>query len=338
MKYHPDRNAWDAESEKKFKEINQAYSVLSDDTKRQQYDTYGSTSGSPFWGWGFWWWVDVDLWDIFESFFGWGFWGNSRKRQTTFRGEDIESNMNINLKTSILGWKEKIKFNKKETCSKCDWEWWSGKKNCSQCNWKWKVIYTSQSMFWTIQQTKICDKCQWTWETFEHICESCNWEKRKTIRKEIEIDIPAWIDDWMIIKMSWEWNHWVWTKANWDLYIKFNVKLEEKWLKREWNDLFYDLEIEVIEAILWTKKEINIPIIWKRNIDIKAWTQINTNIKISWDWVKQINSDRKWDLIINTKIKIPKKLWKKERELYENIAQEKKLNVNKWGVFKKIFG
>lgn len=340
MQYHPDRNAWDKESEKKFKQINEAYSVLSDDTKRQHYDRFWTTqwAWNPF-SWGFWWWVDVDLWDIFESFFGWGFssW-SSKKRQTSFRWEDIEQILEIDLKTSIFGWKHTIKFNKKETCVKCDWVWWTNKKTCSKCNWRWKITYTSQSMFGTIQQTWICDVCEWTWETFENLCESCHWEKRKLVKKEIEIDIPAWIDDWMIIKLTWEWNHWIQSKSHWDLYIRFSVKLEEKWLQRDWFDLIYNLEIDVLEAILWTKKEVNIPVIWKRTFEIKAWTWVNTTIKITWDWVKHVNNDKKWDLLINLDIKIPKKLSKKERELYEEIAKEKKLNVNKSWVFEKLFG
>ena len=339
MKYHPDRNWGDAEAEKKFKEINEAYSILSDENKRKQYDMFWSTWwtwwANPF-GWWFWGWVDVDLWDIFESFFGW--WWSSRQRRTEFKWEDLEQLITIDLKTSIFWWKEKIKFNKKETCVTCNWEWGSWKTSCSKCNWTGQVTYTTQSMFGTIQQTWVCDACSWTWETFKETCSNCHWEKRKVVKKEIEIDIPAGIDNWMVIKMTWEWNDWVWTKASWDLYIKFHVKLEEKWLKRDWVNLYYDLEIDVIEAILWTKKEINIPVIWKRTIEIKAGTSHWTIIKISWDWVKHIDSDSKWDLFINISIKIPKKLSKVEREYYEAIAKEKKINVNKAWVFEKIFG
>ena len=339
MKYHPDRNSWDKESEKKFKEINEAYSILSDDAKRQQYDTFWSTSWNwnPF-GSGFSWWVDVDLWDIFESFFWWWWSRWTRRKSNIFKGEDIEYNINIDLKTSIYWWNEKITFSKFEFCNKCNWEWWKWKQSCNTCNWAWQVTYTSQSIFWTIKQTWTCDKCHWTWEKIETICNECHWNKRKKVKKEIDINIPAGIDNWMIIKLTSEWNDWVWTKASGDLYINFWVNLEDKWLKRKWINLYYDLEIDVIETILWTKKEILLPILWKRVIDISPWTIHWTIIKISSDWVKQINSESKWDLFIKIILKIPKKLGKRERELYEEIAKEKKINVNKSWVFKKIFG
>ncbi len=338
MKYHPDRNKWEKNAESKFKEINEAYSILSDTSKRQQYDTFGSVWWNPFW-WA--WWdfnVDVDLGDIFSSFFWWEFWWSAKKTSKVYKWEDLEYNLNIDLKTSIFWGKEILKIFKLEECKECSWKWWSSKKTCSKCSWTWQITVTQNSIFWVIQQTKTCDKCMWSWEEFWKICEKCKWEKRKRLKKEIEIDIPAWIDDSMIIKMTWEWNDWIWTKASWDLYIKFSVNLNEKWLKRKKTDLYYDIEISIIEAILWTKKEVLIPIIWKRIIEIKAWTQFWNVIKISWDGVKHIDRDTKWDLYININIKIPKKLSKNERELYEKLAKEKKINVNnkKW-VFNWLF-
>lgn len=342
MKYHPDRNAGDKESEKKFKEINEAYSILSDDKKRQQYDTFWSV----WWNGGFGWWtgwfdVDVDLGDIFNSFFGgWMGWqgGARRKKSWVQRGEDLEYNLNVDLKTSIFWWKEKIVFNKEESCDECSGEWGSWKKSCSKCNWSWYVTYTQQSVFGVIQQTWVCDECSGTGEWFDKVCDTCRWTKRNTVKKEIEIDIPSWIDDWMIIKLTGEWNDGIWTKEAGDLYVKFRVSTEEKWLVRDGTDLHYDIEVDVIEAILGTTKEINIPVIGKRKIEIKSGTEDSTIIKVSWDWVKYIDSDKKWDLFLKVKIKLPKKLWKKERELYEEIAKERKLNVNnkKW-VFESLF-
>ncbi len=338
MEYHPDRNKGDKEAEKKFKEINEAYSVLWDDKKRQEYDMFGKVWGSsPF----SWWfsssWVNVDLWDIFESFFGWWFSSWNRKTREQ-RWEDIQKNLKIDLKTSIYWGKQTIEFNKKETCKTCSWEWWKWKKTCPICSGSWKVTKTSQSIFWVVQQSVFCDNCSWSWEVFEEICKTCSWEKRKLIKKELEIDIPAWIDDSMVIRINEEWNAGINTKASWDLYVKFEVALEEKWLKRDSVNLYYDLEIEIVEAVLWTKKEINIPILGKRNIEIKPGSEAGSIIKISWDWVKYIDKDKKWDLFINLNIKIPKKLGKKERELYELIAKERKINVSSKWVFGKMFG
>ncbi|MFK7779916.1 MAG: DnaJ C-terminal domain-containing protein [Candidatus Gracilibacteria bacterium] len=342
MKYHPDRNSGDKESEKKFKEINEAYSTLSDDSKRQQYDMFGKSGGAaggnPFGGGFGGGQVDVDLGDIFESFFGGGFSGRGGKKQTEFKGEDIEQVLNIDLKTSIYPTKQKIKFNKKETCVTCDGKGGKGKTTCSKCNGKGQITYTSQSMFGTIQQTGVCDQCGGSGESFSDICSNCHGEKRKLVKKEIEVDIPAGIDNGMIIKMTGEGNHGIGTKNHGDLYIKFNVKLEEKGLKRDGVNLYYELKIDILEAILGTKKDVIIPIIGKRIIDIKAGTQNGTILKIGGDGVKHIDSDSKGDLFIDIKIKIPKKLSKKERSLYEEIAAEKKINVNNGGVFKKIFG
>jgi len=341
MKYHPDRNSGDKEAEKKFKEINEAYQTLSDDNKRKQYDMFGKAWWAGWFWWGFgggFWWVDVDLGDIFSEFFGW--WTRARQRKSASqRGEDIEEVITIDLKTSIYWGKQKISFNKMVSCEKCNWEWWSGKKSCSWCNGTGYKTYTQQSMFGVIQQTWTCDECNWTGESFEKVCESCNWKKRVSKKQEKTIEIPAGIDDGMIIKMEWEWNDGINTKVSGDLYLRFRVKLEEKWLKRKWLDLFYDLEIEVVEAVLWTTKEVSIPVIGKRKIEIPAGTSHSTVLKIIGDWVKDVNYDTKWDLHINILIKIPKKLWKKEKELYIEIAKEKKINVNnhKW-IFEKLFG
>ncbi|MDD3646494.1 MAG: DnaJ C-terminal domain-containing protein [Candidatus Gracilibacteria bacterium] len=340
MQYHPDRTNGDKDMEAKFKEVNAAYAVLSDDDKRRQYDTYGSVGGNSGFGGAGGFNVDVDISDIFESFFGGGFGGQTRSRKSGVqRGEDIEKTIEIDLKTSIYGGKQKITITKMDTCGECKGEGGSGKKSCSQCRGSGYMTYTKQSIFGVIQQTGTCDKCNGTGEEFEKVCDICRGQKRVQIKKDIDLDIPAGIDNGMIIKLEGEGNAGIGTKASGDLYIRFKIDLEEKGLVRKGNDLYYDLEIDVLEAILGTKKEVNIPVIGKRIIDVQAGTQGETVIKISGDGVKYIDKDSKGDLYVTFKVKIPKKLGKKEKELYLEIAREKKMNVvNEKGIFEKIFG
>ena len=339
MQYHPDRTGGDKEAEAKFKEVNEAYSVLSDSQKKQQYDTYGSVWGNAgFWGFsgGF---SADDLGDIFSSFFGGGFSGNGRQKNQSRRGEDLEYDLHIDLKTSMYGGKQTIEFHKRSTCNHCSGDGGSGKKTCSKCNGRWQVTFTAQSPFGVIQQTRTCPECNGSGEIFEHICSECQGEKRTMEKKRMEVDIPAGIDDGMVIKLTGEGNAGVGTSSKGDLYIRFHVQNEEKWLTRDGIDLHYELEIDLVEAVLGTKKEIQIPILGKRNITIEAGTGMESILKIPGDGVKEVQRDHKGDLYLHIQIPIPKKLSKRERELYEEIAKEKKLNVNnKKGVFEKLFG
>lgn len=335
MQHHPDR-WWDAE---KFKEVNEAYSVLSDSTKKREYDTYGSVwGGNPFGWWSWFWWMDVDLWDIFEQFFwGWGRSSSRRKPSSSFAGEDIETMLQIDLKTSIIGGKTTLKYDKYIVCHDCHGEWWEWKTICPDCHGSWYVKYRQQTMFGTIEHTWACERCSGTGETLEKVCGTCGWQKRIRKTVELNIDIPAGIDDGMVIRINGEGNDGIKSQAG-DLYVRFKVNTIEKNLIRKWVDLHLDLEIDVIEAILGTTKEINIPIIGKRNIVVDSGTQVWTVIKIAWDGVKYIDKDKKWDLFINLLIKIPKKLSESERECLEKIAKEKKINVhNKKWIFEKIF-
>ncbi len=335
MQHHPDR-WWDAEM---FKQVNEAYGVLWDEQKRNQYDTFWRVGGgNPFWGW-FSWGVDVDLWDIFEQFF-WGSrqWSSRRKSSQNIPWEDLEYVMSIDLKTSIFWGKQKISFEKKAVCTDCKWVGGEWKKSCWDCHGSGYVKYRQQSIFGTIEHTWPCEKCHGSGEIIEKICHTCHGQKRVNTKVEHEIEIPAWIDTGMVIKLSWEWNEWV-AWDFWDLYIKFRVQNEEKWLVRDGVDLHYHIEIDVIEAILGTQKELNIPVLGKRVLTIDAGTQVGSIIKLSWDGVKHIDSEKKWDLYVELEMKVPKKLSQKERDLYEQIAKEKKLNVhNKKWIFEKIFG
>lgn len=338
MQYHPDRTSGDKAAEEKFKQVNEAYGILGNDEKRKQYDTFGKAWPGAWWFQ--WWGFDVDISDIFESFFGGQQGGRSRSRRSQEqKWEDVETYVNLDLSSAITWWEKTISYNKMSHCSECDWVGGEWKESCWDCSGSWYVTYTKQSMFGVIQQTWVCNTCNGSGESFSQTCEICNGQKRVSTKVDYKLEIPAGIDDSMVIKIADEGNDGIGTNAKWDLYVKFRVEQEEKWLKRDGNNLHYDLEIHIIEAVLWTTKDINIPIIGKRSIDIASWTQVGTSLTIKWDGIKDVQYDSKWDLFIHLDIKIPKKLGKKERELYEQIATEKKINVcdKKW-IFEKIFG
>lgn len=334
MQYHPDRNPGNHESEAKFKEINEAYSVIGDSSKRAQFDRFWSVGGDAGFS-GFW--EGVDLSDIFEGFFG-GWFSQRSRRSSVRKWEDLEYKIKIDLKTSIYGWKDTFTFQRYDECEGCNGEWGKWKTQCHTCRWSGYVKYRQESFFWVIESSRACNECEWSGEIFKEVCHVCQWNKRKIVETKMDIEIPAWIDDGMIIKLTGEWNIGVGTKARWDLYVKFDVELEEKWLKRDDVNLYYDLEVDILEAILWNEKEVHIPILGKRKIKIHSGTQYGTVLKFSGDGVKQVQRDSKWDLFIKIIFDTPKKLSKKEKELFKELAQERKIDFsdNEW-ILWKIF-
>ncbi|EKE29624.1 MAG: chaperone protein DnaJ [uncultured bacterium (gcode 4)] len=341
MELHPDRHGWDKQKETEFKKINEAYSILSDAQKKAHYDRFGSAE----WMWGFsqgWFgWADFDISDIFESFFWWNFsqgWWSRRKKDES--GEDLEMNVKLDFSEAIFGGKKTLKFEKRVVCGSCKWSWakaWTSAKACGTCGWTWQVKRRTQSFFWVIEQASVCPTCGWNWTIVESPCTECWGKKRIGKKTEKEIDIPAWIDDGMSIKMKWEWNEWT-NGRNWDLYITFSVPDSFEWLKRDEDNLHIDLGIDPVEAVLGAKRKVKVPLLWDRQIEIKPGTQDGDIIKFKWDWVKNVSRDIKWDLFLHVIIKVPTHLSKRERELYEEIAKEKWIDFadHKW-IFWKIF-
>ncbi len=341
MELHPDRHWWDKAKEEEFKKVNEAYSVLWDEQKKAHYDQFWTTDWMWWWFSG-WFWQDFDISDIFESFFGWWFssshsWSR-RKRDESW--EDLEMNIKLDFSEAIFGGKRQIRYDKKVVCDTCSWSWakpWSKVSTCQTCHWTGQVKKRTQSFFWVIEQASICPTCHWTGQIIEEVCEKCKWNKRIDKKIEKEIDIPAWIDDWMSIKLKWEWNAWI-NWRNWDLYITFRVPRSFEWLTRDGDHLHFDLEIDPTEAVLWSKSKRKIPLLWERLVEIKPWSQHAEILKFKWDWVKNISRDSKWDLYVHLNIKIPTNLSKREREIYEELAKEKWIDHadHKW-IFSKFF-
>ncbi len=346
MELHPDRHGGDKEKEAEFKRVNEAYATLSDTQKRANYDRYGSADGPTgfsggFGGQGFGGGVEFDMGDIFESFFWQGFGGGSRgwKKKRDESGEDIETQIRLTFADAIFGTKKTISLNKKIVCHICHGSGakeWSKPKPCTTCHGSGHVRTRSQTFFWVVEQTAICPACHGTGEVIENVCDKCRGEKRINVKEDKEITVPAGIDNEMTVKLTGEGNEWT-NGRNGDLYITFFVPDSFEWLKRDDMDLHYAIAIDPIEAVLGIKKKLKIPVIGERTIEIDSGTQHGETIKLKWDGVKHIQKDIKGDLIITIHISIPKKLSKKEHELYMSLAKEKKLDINEKGFLGKLF-
>ncbi|MCK9272422.1 DnaJ domain-containing protein [Candidatus Gracilibacteria bacterium] len=340
MESHPDRHGGDKEKEAQFKKINEAYGVLSDTGKKAHYDRFGSTEGMGGFGGGQGGFnVDFDIGDIFESFFGQGFGGNTggRKKKNE-NGEDIEINVKLDFGESILGVKKTINFDRKEVCSDCAG---SGAKKgttpktCITCHGTGQVRKRVNSFFGVIEQASACPTCHGSGVIIEEKCGKCNGNKRIVEKIKKEIDVPAGIDNEMTLKIKGEGNKGT-NGRNGDLYVIFSVPDSFDGLVRENSNLFYDLILDPVEAVLGIKKKVKLPLLGERTIEIKIGIQDGEIIKFKGDGVKDVGRDIKGDLFIKVKIKIPTNPTKKEKELYEQIAEIKGIETNK-GIFGKIF-
>lgn len=337
MEYHPDRNAWDKEAEAKFKKINEAYATLSDPQKKAHYDRFWTSEGMWGFGWGFGGFgggFDAsDLGDIFWEFFGGGFGGASRRRRADI-GEDIEIRMKISLEDAIKGTSRKIEFERTSICQTCNGKKWET-TTCKHCGGTWSKRERVQTLFGVMEQSVVCPVCEWTGEEVVKACKTCNgkWKQQQKVEKTVEV--PKGIDDGMSIKMRNEWHEW--KDGNGDLYITFSVPNDEGGLRREWNNLVYRVKISPSEAALGIKKDFDIPIIGKKHIHLKEWTQPNEEIRFRWEWITNVTNWKVGDLIIQVEIIIPKKLTSDQKRLYEALlASEWKKQHKGW--LEELFG
>jgi molecular chaperone DnaJ len=337
MEVHPDRHGGDKAKEAEFKKLNEAYSVLSDETKKANYDRFGSAEGMGGGGGfgGFQWGFDVDLGDIFSSFFGGGMgWGGRGRRSEV--GADIEIKLQISLEDAIRGSNRQVSYKKKIHCHTCNSTGWKTEK-CATCNGNGQVRARVQTMFGVIEQAQTCGSCSGRGERVIEKCSACHGDRHIIQSVDKTIDIPAGIEDGMSIKLRDEGHEG--KDGNGDLYITFLVPEKEGGLERDGTDLHYTVGISPAAGAIGQASMIDIPIIGKKPLDIKAGTQGGTTIRFREEWLPRL--DRKWqkgDLIIHIEIEIPTKLSSDQKALYEALLKtEWGKKMKKWWL-EEIFG
>jgi len=330
--HHPDKNNGD---DKKFKEINEAYQVLSDDKKRSSYDQFGSADGpSGFGGQGYgggqggFGGFDFsgfqngqgfdmgDLGDIFGDIFGGG-----RRRQSTRKGRDLEVSIDLNFEESIFGVKKKIKLNKQSICDTCGGT--GGKPGtkmdtCKICNGQGQVREIKRSILGNFSSVKMCDNCSGSGKIPSSKCSDCAGHGLKKQEKEIEIDIPAGINIGEMIRMQ-GMGEAIKGGNSGDLYIKMNIKKHNLY-KRDNLNLLMDLEIKLTDALLGMNYKLKT--LEGDVLDVKIPEGINHNEMLRVRGRGVPSGRGRGDIIIHIKIKMPTKIGRTSKELIEKLKQE----------------
>jgi molecular chaperone DnaJ len=318
--YHPDVNKDDG-AEEKFKEINEAYGVLSDAEKRARYDRFGK-AGLGGMGGGF---HDytVDFNDIFEDLFsGFGFSTGRRSRRSPRRGRDLQMQVSLTFEEAVFGVEKEIEFQRDETCSRCNGngaEPGTSPIKCSTCNGQGEVRQVRQTFLGQMVQTAVCPACEGRGETISSPCTTCRGGglERKRVKKKVQI--PAGVDHGTQIRLNGEGGPGVFGGPNGSLFLVLDVK-PHQFFKRRDNDILLNLDINVPQAVLGA--EIDVPTLdGDEKLKIPAGTQPGKVFTMKGKGVPYLRRKDRGNQLVIVNVAIPAKLTKEQRELFEKLAE-----------------
>lgn len=350
-KYHPDKKGGD---EKKFKEINEAYQVLSDKNKRAQYDRFGrvfsagggpafggewpfgAAQGGPFGGFdfsgagpGFGFEFDPemfggfsDLGDIFDAFFE-GI-GVKEKRRTYRRGSDVEVITEISLEEAFRGTEKEIVYHVAVRCEKCKgvgYDEKAGVEKCPVCDGRGEIKETRQTFFGSFTQVKTCKKCFGTGKIPKKVCEVCRGSGKVMGERRVKIEIRPGTADNQIIHIKGGGEAGERGTGEGDLYVRIKIKPHPVF-ERRGDDLLIKKEVRFIDLLLGKKIEIPMISVNKLKVEIPANFDLKNPLRIPGEGMPKFSGYGRGDLIVDLSVKTPKKLNEKVRKILEDLEEE----------------
>lgn len=349
MKYHPDVNHEEG-AEEKFKELSEAYGVLSDDEKRKRYDQFGHAGMDGF--------SQEDIFNNinFEDIFnGFGFGGGSQggfgsifdlfgfggeSSGPSGRGQDISQIVELTLEEVASGVSKDLDVRHKKKCPKCNGtraEPGSSVKTCPQCNGAGQVKQVQNTPLGQFATVSKCPQCNGEGQHVEKPCTECHGSGLKTTTNKISINIPAGVETGTKLRVSGEGDDGIRDAPSGDLYVTIKV-LKHDLFRREGQDLFYDLPISYVQACLGDS--VDVPTIdGEASLNIPAGTQSGSTFKLRGEGIKSLNWSGKGNLYVKVQVVVPKKLSAKQKEVlkeFADVSGEEISHVKK-GLLDKIF-
>lgn len=313
LKYHPDRNQGDAEAEEKFKDINEAYQVLSDPEKRQRYDQFGTADfngagggfdGFDFGGFG-------GFGDIFGDIFGGGFgsFGGGGAKNGPRKGADLEYDLTLTFEEAMTGCEKEIKVTRREKCETCGGSGakaGTSPKTCSKCGGRGRIQVQRRTPLGVMSTTTTCDACHGEGKIIEEPCQTCKGSGKERKTRSITINIPAGVDTGNVMPLRGQGEAGENGGPAGDLYINIRV-MTHKTFKRKGNDIHMETHISFGKAVLGT--DIKVPTIdGDVTYKVPAGTQSGTIFRLKGKGVPRVNSAGRGDHYVKVIVDVPKSL------------------------------